>query len=77
MRTSSIGLPTLLFLIFLVLRLTDNITWAWYWVAAPLWMPLAAALTVALIALPAAVLLDMRASRRNRARIAARKAALP
>lgn len=35
---STLGLSTVLFLIFLVLRLTGNIDWAWYWVASPLWI---------------------------------------
>lgn len=31
----------LLFLVFLVLKLTNVITWSWWWVTAPLWMPIA------------------------------------
>ena len=27
----------MLFLIFLVLKLTDTISWSWWWVTAPLW----------------------------------------
>lgn len=36
------GLHTcdVLFLIFLVLKLTGQITWSWWWVTAPLWIPL-------------------------------------
>jgi hypothetical protein len=30
---------SLLFLVFLVLRLTGVITWSWWWVTAPLWIP--------------------------------------
>lgn len=32
----------LLFMVFLVLELTDQIDWAWYWVASPLWIPFVA-----------------------------------
>lgn len=32
------GLPVVLFLIFMVLKLTDNIDWSWWWVTAPLWI---------------------------------------
>jgi hypothetical protein len=32
----SIGL--VLFLIFLVLKLTDTIDWSWWWVTSPLWI---------------------------------------
>jgi hypothetical protein len=31
----------LLFLVFLVLKLTGNIAWSWLWVTAPLWGGLA------------------------------------
>ena len=30
----------LLFLIFLVLKLSGNISWSWWWVASPLWLPI-------------------------------------
>ena len=33
-------LDMILFLIFLVLKLTDNIDWSWWWVTSPLWLPL-------------------------------------
>ena len=29
-----------LFLVFLVLKLCNVITWSWWWVTAPLWIPL-------------------------------------
>ena len=35
-----IGLGTLLFLIFLVLKLTNTIAWSWVWVTSPLWIPI-------------------------------------
>lgn len=28
-----------LFLVFLVLKLTETIDWSWWWVLAPLWIP--------------------------------------
>jgi hypothetical protein len=41
-KTSSngIGFGTVLFLVFLVLKLTGNIDWSWWWVTSPLWIPL-------------------------------------
>jgi len=37
----SIGtLNTILFLIFLTLKLMGHITWSWWWVFAPLWIPI-------------------------------------
>jgi len=32
---------TVLFVVFLVLKLTNNIDWSWWWVTSPLWLPLA------------------------------------
>lgn len=29
--------PGLLFVVFLVLRLTGVVNWSWWWVTAPLW----------------------------------------
>jgi hypothetical protein len=39
---NGIGCGTVLFLIFLTLKLTHNIDWSWWWVFAPLWIPLLA-----------------------------------
>lgn len=33
---------TVLFLVFLVLKLTHTIDWSWWWITAPLWMGFAA-----------------------------------
>lgn len=41
MNKSVINLPLVLFIIFLVLKLTENINWAWTWVTSPLWIPIA------------------------------------
>lgn len=35
--TTGIGLPGLVFVVFLVLKLTSVIDWSWWWVTAPLW----------------------------------------
>ena len=34
-----VGLSTVLFIVFLVLKLTGVIAWSWWWVTAPLWIP--------------------------------------
>jgi hypothetical protein len=36
--SSGIGLPTILFIVFLVLKLTNYIDWSWWWVTSPLWI---------------------------------------
>lgn len=45
-RNNRVGLGTLLFILFLGLKLTGHIDWSWWWVTAPLWIPLAILLTV-------------------------------
>lgn len=35
---------------FIVLRLTKAIEWSWIWVLAPIWIPVALALLVAILA---------------------------
>ena len=32
------GVATILFIIFVVLKLTGNIDWSWWWVSSPLWI---------------------------------------
>ena len=44
--SGGIGIGMILFLIFMVLKLTGNITWSWWWVTAPLWTPLVLALVI-------------------------------
>lgn len=46
------GFGTVLFLIFLVLKLTHYINWSWWWVTAPLWITTAfAVLTIIVLAI--------------------------
>ena len=33
------SLTTLLFIAFLVLKLTNVIDWSWWWITSPLWIP--------------------------------------
>lgn len=37
---SGIGFFGLLTIAFIVLKITEYIDWSWWWVLAPLWMPL-------------------------------------
>ncbi len=39
--SGGVGFGGLLFLVFLVLKLTGVIAWSWWWVTAPLWVPFA------------------------------------
>jgi len=49
-----IGFTGLLGITFIVLKLTGVVTWSWWWVLAPLWIP---AIIVAIILLIGAVLI--------------------
>lgn len=40
-RGGGLGLPIILFIVFLTLKLTNNINWSWWWVTSPLWIPIA------------------------------------
>jgi hypothetical protein len=50
-RSGGVGLPTLLFVVFLVLKLTNNIDWSWVWVCSPLWISAVIAIPFILVGL--------------------------
>ena len=58
-KSSGISFAGLLFIVFLVLKLTNVINWSWWWVTAPLWGGLALFLGFALIALIIGVIVAM------------------
>ena len=39
--SSGMGIGMILFIVFLVLKLTGTINWSWWWVTSPLWITLA------------------------------------
>ena len=45
-----IGFGGLLFVLFLALKLTGFIAWSWWWVTAPLWIPVFLVIAVVMIA---------------------------
>lgn len=47
--TSELSFELVLFLIFLVLKLTGFIDWSWWWIFAPLWIPAGVALLIVFI----------------------------
>ena len=55
--SGSIGITTILFVVFLVLKLTGVISWSWWWVTAPLWIPICFGLIVAIILVIAKVII--------------------
>ena len=44
--SSGLSLTAVLFIVFLVLKLTGNIDWSWWWVTSPLWIPFALVLSI-------------------------------
>ncbi len=49
MKESSCGIGFILFLVFLILKLCNVITWSWWWVTAPIWIPVALILIFLLV----------------------------
>ena len=57
-RTNGLGIGTVLFLIFLTLKLAEVgpvAQWSWWWVTSPLWIPLALVGVIVAIAIGIAV----------------------
>ena len=44
-----VSISTVLLIIFVVLKLTGNIDWSWWWVLAPLWIPVGLFVVILLI----------------------------
>lgn len=38
--SDEIGIGGIIFVVFLILKLCGIIDWSWWWVIAPLWMPI-------------------------------------
>ena len=54
-KRSGTGIGMILFIVFLVLKLTETIDWSWWWVTAPLWIPIVLTFTLLLIGFIAAI----------------------
>ena len=48
--SSGLGLSSVLTIVFVVLKLVGVITWSWWWVCSPLWIPVVLALVLIIIA---------------------------
>lgn len=55
---SGSGFLGALTLIFITLKLTDNIDWSWLWVLSPIWIPAAVGLALCVALLIAAVMIE-------------------
>lgn len=48
-----IGIVCLLFVVFLVLKLTKVIAWSWWWITSPLWLPVAIGVIIVIVCVAA------------------------
>ena len=49
MKIEGIGLPMILFIVFLILKLCKVIGWSWWWVTSPLWIMLILIIAVTIL----------------------------
>ena len=63
--SGGISLSTILFVVFLVLKLTEVIDWSWWWVTAPLWIPLALILIICFFIIIGLVIVGNKVSNEN------------
>ena len=47
--SGGIGITGAVFIVFLVLKLTGHIDWSWWWVTAPIWIPIGLFLAIVLL----------------------------
>jgi hypothetical protein len=47
-NTGGIGFAGLLTIVFITLKLTGYIDWSWWWVLAPIWIPIVITLLIIL-----------------------------
>ena len=45
--SGGVGFCGLLTIVFITLKLLDLITWSWWWVLSPIWIPLLLAVVIA------------------------------
>lgn len=48
-RGSSSFFPSLLTVLFIGLKLTGHITWSWWWVLSPIWIPIGIFLVILIV----------------------------
>ena len=63
MKIEGIGLPMLLFIVFLILKLCKTIDWSWWWVTSPLWIMVLLIIVVMIIYYVAAIIMILRTYR--------------
>jgi hypothetical protein len=59
-KKQTTSVTTILLVVFVVLKLTNNIDWSWWWVLSPIWIPIA---FIAVIAISIGILMALFGSR--------------
>lgn len=66
MKIELAGLPMILFIVFLILKLCKVIAWSWWWVTCPLWIMVLLALAVMVLYFAIAVMMELRKYRKRK-----------
>lgn len=56
--SGSIGISTVVLIVFIILKLVGVINWSWWWVLSPLWISIGLWLVVACVILYGGILID-------------------
>lgn len=65
MKIELAGLPMILFIVFLILRLCKVITWSWWWVTSPLWIGFVLVIILFVLYIITAVVMSARKYRKK------------
>jgi len=65
MKIKGIGLPVILFIVFLILKLCKEIDWSWWWVTSPLWIMALIAIALMIAYFAVAVIMATRKYRKK------------
>ena len=63
--SGGIGVVSVLTIVFVVLKLTDTIDWAWIWVLSPIWIAGLLSIVLSIFLLLGYFILDKKATRRR------------
>ena len=66
MKIELAGLPMILFIVFLILRLCKVIDWSWGWVTSPLWIMALFVIMVMILYVIIGVLMELRKYRKRK-----------
>ena len=47
--SGGLGFCAVLAIVFIILKLVDKIDWSWWWVLAPIWIPIAFSFLIAIV----------------------------